>query len=251
MRPRGTAELAGKAVVITGASRGIGAACAIACAEAGARLVTLLGRSREALSRVAGQVQKSGADAAIVACDVTSTSSLEQAFSTVDRVDVLIISAGGNQPEPFLDVTRETFDGLFSLNVRAAFFAAQAATRKMIESGAGGTIVMISSQMGHVGAANRTVYCATKHAVEGLTKALAVELAGAGIRAVSVAPTFIRTDMTAAWLDDHEVGPALLSEIPRGRFGTVEEVASAVVFAAAADLMTGSSLIVDGGWTAK
>jgi NAD(P)-dependent dehydrogenase (short-subunit alcohol dehydrogenase family) len=125
--------------------------------------------------------------------------------------------------------------------------------RKMVEAGEGGTVIAITSQMGHVGAANRTVYCATKHALEGLTKALAVELAPLGIRAVSIAPTFIRTDMTAAQLDHPEVGPKLLAEIPQGRFGSVEDVASAVVYAAspAAELMTGTSLVLDGGWTAK
>jgi NAD(P)-dependent dehydrogenase (short-subunit alcohol dehydrogenase family) len=123
----------------------------------------------------------------------------------------------------------------------------------MRAAGAGGTIIMISSQMGHVGAAQRSVYCATKHAVEGLTRALAVELAPEGIRVLSIAPTFVRTAMTAGQLDDPDVGPALLEQIPLGRFGTAEEVAGAVVYAAspAAALMTGTSLVLDGGWTAR
>jgi NAD(P)-dependent dehydrogenase (short-subunit alcohol dehydrogenase family) len=152
-----------------------------------------------------------------------------------------------------MDVCEETFDRLVAVNVRGAFFVAQAAVHKMHRAGRGGAIVMISSQMGHVGARLRTVYCATKHAVEGLVKALAVECAPMGVRVVSIAPTFVRTDMTAAQLDDPQIGPQLLGQIPQGRFGTPDEVASAVVYAAspAAGMMTGSSLMLDGGWTAR
>jgi NAD(P)-dependent dehydrogenase (short-subunit alcohol dehydrogenase family) len=184
---------------------------------------------------------------------VTSNASIRAAFDAVARVDVLVNSAGANQPEPFADVHEATFDRLFALNVRGAFFATQAAVRAMRAGGGGGTIIMMSSQMGHVGAAQRSVYCATKHAVEGLTKALAVELAPEGIRVVSIAPTFVRTAMTAAQLDDPAIGPGLLSRIPMGRFGSVDDVASAVVYAAspAAALMTGTSLVIDGGWTAR
>lgn len=242
-----------KAVVLTGGSRGIGAATAMACATAGAESITLLGRSWDALGQVANQLEAACGNVMIVPCDVTSPESIDQAFAAVERVDVAVICAGGNRPQPFVDVDPQTFDDLFALNVRGAFFVAQAAARTMLAAGRPGVIVTMSSQMGHVGAANRTVYCATKHAIEGMTKALAVELAPAGIRAVSIAPTFIRTEMTAAQLDDPELGPQLLAQIPQGRFGTVEEVASAVVYAAspAAALMTGSSLILDGGWTAR
>jgi NAD(P)-dependent dehydrogenase (short-subunit alcohol dehydrogenase family) len=246
-------RLDGKTVVVTGASRGIGAACALACAQAGARTVVLLGRSRDDLGAVARRVERCGARASIAPCDVTCTASVRAAFETAARVDVLVNSAGANQPEPLDDVREETFDRLFALNVRGAFFATQAAVRAMRAVGAGGAIIMMSSQMGHVGAAQRSVYCATKHAIEGLTRALAVELAPEGIRVVSIAPTFVRTAMTAAQLDDPEVGPALLGQIPLGRFGTVEEIADAVVYAAspAAALMTGASLVLDGGWTAR
>jgi NAD(P)-dependent dehydrogenase (short-subunit alcohol dehydrogenase family) len=245
--------LDGQTVVVTGASRGIGAACALACAQAGAHAVVLLGRSREELAEVARRIERCGAQASIAPCDVTSTASIRGAFAAVGRVDVLVNSAGANQPEPFASVDEETFDRLFALNVRGAFFATQAAVRAMRGTGAGGTIITISSQMGHVGAAHRSVYCATKHAIEGLTRALAVELAPEGIRVLSIAPTFVRTAMTAAQLDDPGVGPALLGQIPLGRFGTVEEVAGAVVYAAspAAALMTGTSLVLDGGWTAR
>lgn len=246
-------SLDGKAVVVTGASRGIGAACAVACAASGAESVVLLGRSVERLEEVAREVEQQGSDAVVAYCDVTSTSSIWNAFSSLVRVDALINCAGANRPQPFTDVAERTFDGLFDLNVKGAFFAAQAAVRAMRANGGGGTIINITSQMGHVGAANRTVYCATKHALEGLTKALAVELAHEGIRVLSVAPTFVRTDMTAAQLDDPETGAQLLAQIPQGRFGTTDEVAGAVVWAAspAAALMTGTSLVLDGGWTAR
>jgi NAD(P)-dependent dehydrogenase (short-subunit alcohol dehydrogenase family) len=246
-------RLDGQAVVVTGASRGIGAACAVACAQAGADAVVLLGRSRDALRAVATRVERCGARAAIAPCDVTCTASIDRAFETVARVDVLVNGAGANRPEPFGAVHEETFDALFALNVRGAFFATQAAVRAMRAAGRGGAVVMVSSQMGHVGAVDRSVYCATKHAIEGLTKALAVELAPEGIRVVSIAPTFVRTAMTAPQLDDPGVRAALLRQIPLGRFGEAEEVAAAVVFAAspAAALVTGASIVLDGGWTAR
>jgi NAD(P)-dependent dehydrogenase (short-subunit alcohol dehydrogenase family) len=246
-------RLEGRVVVVTGASRGIGAACAIACSHAGARRVVLLGRDRARLDAVAARIADAGRWADVAPCDVGSTTSIERAFDGLDRVDVLVNGAGVNQPEPFEAVEPETFDRLFAVNVRGAFFATQAAVRRMRAAGSGGTIITISSQMGHVGAVDRTVYCATKHAIEGMTKALAVELAPFGIRALSIAPTFVRTEMTATQLDDPEIGPRLLAQIPQGRFGSAEEVADAVVYAAspAAALLTGSSLLLDGGWTAR
>jgi NAD(P)-dependent dehydrogenase (short-subunit alcohol dehydrogenase family) len=245
-------RLDGKTVVVLGASRGIGAASAIACAEAGAEVV-LLGRSWDDLARVGELIERAGGQSAIGPCDITSVASIQKAFTSIGKIDVLVNSAGINAPEPFLTVHEDTFDRLFAVNVRGAFFCAQVALRKMREARAGGTIVMISSQMGHVGAPMRTVYCATKHAIEGFTKALAVEAASLGVRVVSIAPTFVRTEMTATQLDDPDIGPRLLEQIPQGRFGTPEDVAHAVVYAAspAAAMMTGSSLMLDGGWTAR
>jgi NAD(P)-dependent dehydrogenase (short-subunit alcohol dehydrogenase family) len=162
-------------------------------------------------------------------------------------------AAGTNIPEPFLQVSERSLDALLEVNVKGTFLAAQAAARRMVAGGRGGAIVNLSSQMGHVGAAGRSVYCATKHAVEGLTKALAVELAPHGIRVNSVAPTFVETPMTAPFLADEAFRAEVTGRIPLGRIGTVSDVTGAVVFLAspAACLVTGTSLVVDGGWTAQ
>lgn len=249
----GLVNLDGKTVLVTGASRGIGAACAVACARAGARQVVLVARSQSGLSAVAGEVRRHRASAQISSCDVTDTVAMRKTICGLERLDVLVNCAGANHPEPFLEVQEQTFDRLWELNVRATFFASQAAALLMSAQEQGGVIVNISSQMGHVGGPLRSVYCTTKHALEGLTKALAVELAPSGIRVVSIAPTFVRTEMTASQLDDPVIGAALLEKIPIGRFATAQEVAAAVVFAASdsAGALTGSSLMIDGGWTAQ
>jgi NAD(P)-dependent dehydrogenase (short-subunit alcohol dehydrogenase family) len=245
--------LAGKRVIITGASRGIGAACALACAHAGAESEALIARSEPRLREVADRVGAAGGHALVNVCDVTDTEALQRTIRQLSPVDVLVNCAGGNQPEPALDVAPDTFERLWRLNVQSTFFASQAADRSMIDGGLPGGIINVSSQMGHVGAPLRTVYCTSKHAIEGLTKALAVELAADNIRVVSIAPTFVRTEMTAAQLDDPAIGPALLAQIPLGRFATAQQVASAVVYAAsdAAGALTGTSIVIDGGWTAK
>jgi NAD(P)-dependent dehydrogenase (short-subunit alcohol dehydrogenase family) len=242
-----SAVLDGRVAVVTGAGGGLGRACARALREAGASLV-LLGRSRERLEPVAaetGGIARS--------CDVTDAAAVRAALAVPDRVDVLVTCAGGNRPRPFLEVLEEDLDWSLALNVRGAFLAAQAAASRMAEAGTGGAIVHVSSQMGHVGAAGRSVYCAAKHAVEGLTRATAVELAPLGIRVNAVAPTFVETPMTAPFLRAPAARAAVLDRIPLGRLGRAEEVAAAVLFAAspAASLMTGASLLVDGGWTAQ
>lgn len=251
--PDVTAPLVGKRVVVTGASRGIGAACAVGCAGAGAGHVALLARSATRLRDVAGWVRQAGASVSVHPVDVTDTEALVEAVTSLGPLDVLINCAGTNRPEPLLDVQPATFEAILRLNVGAAFFATQAAARTMIAHERAGVIINISSQMGHVGAPLRSVYCTSKHALEGMTKASALELAEHGIRVVSIAPTFVRTEMTASQLDDPEVGGALLAQIPLGRFVTVQEVAAAVVYAAspAAASLTGCSVRLDGGWTAR
>jgi NAD(P)-dependent dehydrogenase (short-subunit alcohol dehydrogenase family) len=244
--------LAGRSVTVLGASRGIGAAIAAACARAGSARLDLVGRDEAALRAVADGLG-TATTAAVHRCDVTDVAAVRALVDALPALDVLVVNAGTNRPEPFADVTEATFDAIMSLNVRAAFFAAQAASARMRRDGTRGAIVLMSSQMGHVGAPLRSVYCASKHAIEGLVKALGVELAPDGIRVVSVAPTFVRTELTAAQLDDPVVGDGLLAQIPLGRWGTPEEVAGAVAWAAsdAASLMTGASLRLDGGWTAR
>ncbi|MDO8597718.1 MAG: SDR family oxidoreductase, partial [Sulfuricaulis sp.] len=172
-------------------------------------------------------------------------------------LDVLVNNAGMNIPEPFVEVSEENLDRVLDLNVRAMFLVAQAAVKKMLQTPdrktRGGAIINITSQMGHVGAPARTVYCLTKHAIEGLTKALAVELAMYNIRVNSIAPTFLDTPMTEPMFARPEFAKWVLDRIPMGRLGQLDEVAAAVVFVAseAASLMTGTSLVIDGGWTAQ
>ncbi len=249
----GDYRLAGQWVAVVGASRGIGAETAVACAQAGAEQLLLLGRDEQALADVAARVEAAGASAKVARVDVRDASALARFFSDLPRLDTLIYSAGVNRPEPFVEVSEQVLDLLLETNVRGAFLTLQAAARHMLAAERAGTLILVGSQMGHVGARLRTAYCATKHAVEGLVKAAAVELGPAGIRVVSVAPTFVRTELTAAQLDDPEISRELLAQIPLGRFGSVAEVAQTIAFLAspAAGLITGSSVRVDGGWTAR
>lgn len=250
-------RLEGRTVLVTGGGRGIGRACAEALAQAGAE-VWLAARTRSEVDAAAGEIRAAGGKAHAVALDVTRTGELRNVIGAMPVLDVLVNNAGFNIPEPFVEVSEDHLDRLLELNVRAAFLAAQAAAKKMLEAHdrkeRGGAIINMSSQMGHVGAVNRTVYCMTKHGLEGLTKAMALELAPHGIRVVSIAPTFIETPLYrrmatnrpgfAEWVRDR---------IPAGKVGKPEDVAAAVVFAAspAASLVTGTSLVVDGGWTAQ
>jgi NAD(P)-dependent dehydrogenase (short-subunit alcohol dehydrogenase family) len=215
--------------------------------------VWLAARTRDDLESAAAEIRADGGRAHTVVVDVTAADPLRKAIAALPSLDVFVNNAGGNIPEPFVDVSDEHLDRLLSLNVRAAFIAAQAAAKKMLASARGGAIINMSSQMGHVGAVNRTVYCMTKHALEGLTKAMALELAPHGIRVVSIAPTFIETPMTKPMFAKPEFGKWVRDRIPAGRVGQPEDVAAAVVFAAspAASLVTGTSLVIDGGWTAQ
>ena len=236
-------RLDGRTALITGAGRGIGRGCALALADAGAEVV--------AVSRSRSELDSLGAARAAV-CDVTDSECVRELIAGLPRLDVLVVAAGTNFPEPLLEVSDEHLDALLELNVRAVFVALQAAARRMVESGRG-SIVLISSQMGHVGAPGRSVYCTTKHAVEGLTKAAAVELAPHGVRVNAVAPTFVETPMTAPFLADAAFRDEVERQIPLGRIGRVEDVTGAVLYLAsdASALVTGTSLRVDGGWTAR
>jgi NAD(P)-dependent dehydrogenase (short-subunit alcohol dehydrogenase family) len=245
-------RLDGRAALVTGAGRGIGRACAEALAQAGAE-VWLLARTRDEIEAAATGIGRAGGRAHAVACDVTDTRAVQAAIAALPKLDVLVNNAGTNIPEPFVEVSEDHLDRLMTLNLRSAFVVAQAAARKMVER-RGGVIINMSSQMGHVGAVNRSVYCMTKHGLEGLTKAMALELAPQGIRVVSIAPTFVDTPMYRSMAKARpEFAQWVTDRIPAGAVGRPEDVASAVLFAAspAAALMTGTSLLVDGGWTAQ
>ena len=184
--------------------------------------------------------------------DVGDIAAAATAIEAGGPFDILVNNAGTNRPAGFLDVTPEDYDAVTDLNVRSAFFVAQAVARGLVAAGRPGSIINMSSQMGHVGGQRRTVYCASKHAMEGFTKAMALDLAPHGIRVNTVCPTFIETPMTKAFFDDPAFLEATLAKIPLGRLGQVEDVVGAVIYLAsdASRLVTGSALKVDGGWTA-
>jgi len=246
-----TMPFAGRTAMVTGAGRGIGRAVALALGAAGADLV-LIARSGAQIEDVARLARSAASHAVAQACDVTDLPAVETVVADHPEIDILVNCAGTNIPGPFIDVGTAAFDQVIGLNLRSVFFVTQCVVRHMAAHGRGGSIVNVTSQMGHVGAANRSIYCASKHAVEGLTKALAVELASLGIRVNAVAPTFVETDMTRPFLADPGFSTQVLASLPIGRLGTPQEVAAAVIFLAspAASLITGASLLVDGGWTA-
>lgn len=243
-------RLDGATAAVTGAGGGLGRGFAVALAEAGADVLLLSSRP-ESLAESVEAVTRAGRSARAIGCDVTDSLQVNEAFEGVERLDILVNNAGTNVPQPLLEVTEVALDLMIAVNVKATFLVAQAAARRMA-GGRGGSIVNISSQMGHVGSPGRTVYCTTKHAVEGMTKAMAVELAPQGIRVNSVAPTFVETPMTRPFLEDAAFRADVVSRIPLGRLGQVSDIVGAVVFLAspAAALITGTSLLVDGGWTA-
>jgi NAD(P)-dependent dehydrogenase (short-subunit alcohol dehydrogenase family) len=245
-------NLHGKVAVVTGAGRGLGRGIALALAESGAD-VALVSRTTRDLQSAADYIGELGRRAWTLRCDVTDSAGFERVLDEVGDVDILISNAGTNEPQPFLEVDAGAFDRLVDLNLRAAFFTAQVVARRMVRQGRRGAIVYVSSQMGHVGAPRRSVYCATKHAVEGLVKSMALELAPHSIRVNSVAPTYVATPMTKPFFEDAAFRAETEARIPLGRIGRVEDVASAVVFLAspAAALITGTSLLIDGGYTAQ
>lgn len=245
-------RLDGLVAVVTGAGRGLGRACACAVAGAGAETV-LVSRTASDLDSVAAEIEAAGGAARKLICDVSDLDEITARIGGLDRIDILINNAGTNASEPFVDVSEANFDKVMDLNVKSAFFVAQVVSRKMIEQGDGGSIIHMSSQMGHVGSPTRTVYCTSKHAIEGLNKAMAVELAPHNIRVNAIGPTYIITAMTAPNFDNPEFRADALSRIPLGRVGQLEDIMGSIVFLAspASALITGASLVVDGGWTAQ
>lgn len=243
-----TADLAGRHALVTGGGRGIGKAIVDALVTAGAHVIAV---ARTA-SDLAELVNVGSGTVTSWCEDVTGDAFLAR-IEGLSRLDVLVNNAGMNRPMPMSDVDTETLDEMLALNVRSVYRVSQSAARVMQRDGRGGSIIQMSSQMGHIGAARRTVYCMTKHAVEGLTKAMAVELGAAGIRVNSVAPTFIETDLTRPMLANPEFLRSVLDSIPLGRVGVPADVVGAVLFLAssAAAMVTGTSLKIDGGWTAR
>jgi NAD(P)-dependent dehydrogenase (short-subunit alcohol dehydrogenase family) len=245
-------RLDGRRALITGAGRGIGLAAAAALAEAGAA-VTLAARSSAEIESAAAAIRAEGGLAEALAIDVTDIEAMRAALAARPPFHILVNNAGTNRPAPFTEVTPEDFDAVLGLNLRATFFVAQAVARGLIAAGAQGSIINISSQMGHVGGPRRSVYCASKAAMEGMTKAMALDLAPHGIRVNTLCPTFIETPMTRPFFADESFRASVLSRIKLGRLGQVEDLMGAILFLAgdASALMTGAPLIVDGGWTAE
>ena len=245
-------RLDGRRALITGAGRGIGQAAALAMAASGAH-VTLAARTRDEIEAGAAAIRAAGGEADALVLDVTDLAGMRAKIAAAEPFDVLVNNAGTNRPAPFLEVKVEDFDHVMGLNVRAAYFVAQAVALRLVAAKQPGSIVNVSSQMGHVGSPRRTVYCATKHAMEGFTKAMAIELAPHGVRVNSIGPTFLDTPMTRPFFENPAFKADVLGRIKLGRLGTLEEVAAGIVFLAsdASALMTGSALVMDGGWTAE
>ncbi len=249
-------NLKNKVALVSGAGKGLGRACAIALAEAGANLV-LISRTKKDLEEVLKTVRKYKVKCKIFVCDITNYNQIKKIVNNQPRIDVLVNNAGNNIPEHFTKVKTKNMEYLVKINTVAAFNLAQLCANKMImlknRKKVGGSIVNMSSQMGHVGGPIRSVYNMNKWGLEGLTRGMALDLAKYNIRVNTVAPTFVVTPMTKKFLKNKKFRKETLKNIPLGRFAEMSEIASAVVFLAsdAASMIHGTSLLVDGGWTAK
>lgn len=244
-------RLDGRRALVAGASRGIGLGCAAALAEAGAHVICAA-RSADDLDSAVEAINAAGFSAEALLLDITDLDAARSAITALGALDIFVNSAGIARHAPARETTPENFDTVMNTNLRAAYFATIAAAEVMIAGGKGGSIINISSQMGYVGGIDRTAYAASKHAVEGMTKSMAIEWGSHGIRVNTICPTFIRTPLTESTFKDPERVAWIKSKIKLGRVGEVEDVMGPAVFLAsdASALMTGTSILVDGGWTA-
>jgi NAD(P)-dependent dehydrogenase (short-subunit alcohol dehydrogenase family) len=249
--PAPSFRLDGRRALVTGAGRGIGLACAAALAQAGAH-VTLAARSESELREACSLIAAAGGACDHVVLDVTDAGAVDAQVAARGPFHILVNNAGMNRPRPLVEVTDDDIDAILALNVKAAFYVARAVVRGLLAARLPGSIINVSSQMGLVGSARRTLYCASKHAIEGMTKALAWEVGCNAIRVNSICPTFIETAMTAGMFSDAAFRAWVTERIALGRLGRLEEVTGAIVFLAsdASSLVTGSALMLDGGWTA-
>ena len=249
-------NLKNKYALVTGAGKGLGRACAIALAEAGSNLI-IISRTKRDLDQVSKIAKKYKVKCKSYICDINNYNQIKEIINQQSRIDILINNAGTNIPEYFEKVNRKNMEYLVKVNNIAAFNVAQLCTLKMLQTKnrkkIGGSIVNMSSQMGHVSGPKRSVYSMTKFGMEGLTKGMALDLAKYNIRVNTVCPTFVVTSMTKKFLKDKKFKKDMLGSIPLGRFAELSEISSAVVFLAsdAASMITGTSLLVDGGWTAR
>lgn len=245
-------RLDSRRAVVTGAGRGIGVALAAALAQAGAE-VTLIARSAGEIDQVANAIRSEGGKANAVTLDISDLAAVRYFFAERAAFQILVNNAGTNRPKPMAEVSEDDYDAVLDLNVKSSFFVTQACVRQMIAEQIKGSLIHIGSQMGHVGGPNRSLYCASKWALEGMNKAFALDLAPHGIRSNVIAPTFIETPMTKPFFKDAAFKASVLGKIKLGRLGSVEDLMGAALFLAAdaSSLVTGTSLVVDGGWTAE
>ena len=244
-------RLDGLCALVTGASSGIGLGCAVALAEAGAHVV-LASRNIKALNEVAESLSLNGYSAETLELDISDLSSVQAIFKNQKSFDILVNSAGLGRHTPSLETSAEDFDEVMDVNLRGAYFLTQTVAKGLIKAKKPGSLINISSQMGHVGGVDRAVYAASKHAVEGFTKAMAIEWGSHQIRVNTICPTFIRTPLTQSTFDNPDRKKWIEDKIKLGRVGEVEDVMGAVVFLAsdASSMITGTALMIDGGWTA-
>ena len=249
-------EVKGKTALVTGAGKGIGKACALALAEAGANLI-ILSRTKSDLDKVEKKILKLKRKCKSYICDVSNYHDVKSVFSKISSLDILVNNAGTNRPDHFTKIKKEDMDYVVDLNMKAAFHVAQMASKVMLKSknrkAKGGSIINMSSQLGKVGAPNRSIYNMTKFGIEGLTRGMALDLAKNNIRVNSICPTFVETPLVKNFFKDKKFKKAMMDNIPLGRLATDSDIATAVVYLAsnASSMITGSSLMIDGGWTAK